>query len=97
VCQIVDFCDWTDHPANRDLICAARNALPNLIAEIRELRADRERLLHALSLIMPDPMDWPGYENADGEEIGTRVLDAINPARVHATRTDAESEQGGAE
>lgn len=48
-----------DQIANARLIVAAVNALPNLIRELRELRADRERL------------DWL---NAEGD-IGTIVID----------------------
>ena len=35
ICQFIDYCDWTDHPANAALVAAA----PDLLAENERLRA----------------------------------------------------------
>lgn len=38
ICQIVDYCEWTDHPANARLIAAA----PDLLAALKAIRSNRE-------------------------------------------------------
>jgi hypothetical protein len=113
--------------ANARLIVSAVNALPNLIAEIRELRADRERLdrireeigsVHGWRGMREKAQMWASSGFAAGESYSTKdgsalysflchsigwfmtiedIAAAIDAARVHATRTETESEQGGAE
>jgi hypothetical protein len=45
ICQMVDYCEWTDHPANARLIAAA----PNLYHELRELLGSLEPLENTLT------------------------------------------------
>lgn len=96
--------DWDRDMANADLIAAAVNALPDLICEMRELRADKERLVKAagevLYRIKGDPrMEGGAYyriapaTHPDTHKAIIGLQAAIDAACVHETRTDDESER----
>jgi len=40
IAQIIDYCDWTDHPANAEFIANARQDIPDLLAEVKRLRGE---------------------------------------------------------
>jgi hypothetical protein len=42
VAQIIDYANWTDHPANAKFIAAARTAVPELLDHIEELEQSLE-------------------------------------------------------
>lgn len=87
VAVIQDWAQWTDHPANRDFICAARTALPALITEVEALRAELE-----------DERDRSdGYQDlieqieaALGLEDQHSIGCGINPQEISALRADRE-------
>lgn len=94
-CTCVDGIADNGQIANARLIVAAVNALPSLIAELRELRADRERLVKAagevLYRIKGDPrMEGGAYyriapaTHPDTHKAIIGLQAAIDAACVHA-------------
>jgi hypothetical protein len=44
IAQMVDYCDWTDHPANREFIIQSRADVPALCDSLESAMAELQRI-----------------------------------------------------
>lgn len=79
ISQIVDYCDWTDHPANAAFIAHARADVPALIAALREAWERNRNITAAAERILRCSRDADCGDHCSNSCMYCQAREAIKP------------------